>query len=73
MLRQEWFNYVAKTRRRLQRANKNKKITHQQAMAEASKSWKSGEKLKVMRRIERQKKREERRKITTPDIVEEEN
>ena len=57
MLRQEWFNYVAKTRRKLQRLNKDKKITHQEAMAEASKTWRSSEKLKVLRRIEREKKK----------------
>ena len=57
MLRREWFNFVAKTRKRLQRANKTKKITHQTAMAEASKTWKSTEKLKVLRRIEREKRK----------------
>ena len=72
MLRREWFNFVAKTRKRLQRADKTKKVSHQTAMAEASKTWKSSEKLKVLRRIEREKKKALKRKAVeekSPDPV----
>ena len=71
MLRQEWFNYVAKTRKKLQRLNKTKKITHQAAMAEASKTWKSSEKLKVLRRIEREKKKALKEKRVADEKVSE--
>ena len=70
MLRREWFNFVAKTRRKLQRADKTKKISHQTAMAEASKTWKSSEKLKVLRRFEREKKKALKQKAVDDKVSE---
>ena len=67
MLRQEWFSYVAKIRKKLQRQNKNKQITHQMAMAEASKSWKSTEKKKVLRRIARENKKKKDNPVVETD------
>jgi len=59
MMRKEWFDFVRKTRKKLQRKSKGKTVTHQQAMAEASKLWPK-EKEKVQRRIKREKKKEEK-------------
>jgi len=56
MMRKEWFAFVKKTRAKLQRRDKSKKVTHQMAMAEASKIWPC-EKEKIIRRIKRQEKK----------------
>ena len=56
MMRKEWFQFVRKTRVKLQRKNKNKTVSHQQAMSEASKLWPK-EKEKIQRRIKRQEKK----------------
>ena len=37
-MRNHWFNHVAKTRKKLQRGNKDK-VTHREAMRQASTSW----------------------------------
>ena len=37
--RKEWFNWVAKERKRMQRKSKGKTVTHREAMAQASVSW----------------------------------
>ena len=50
-MRKLWFEHVSKTRRRLQR--KQKDATHRQAMKEASISWPK-EKVKIQNRIKRE-------------------
>ena len=55
-MRKEWFNFVAVTRKRMQRKTKEK-VTHRMAMKEASALWPK-EKAKILNR----RKREERRK-----------
>ena len=52
--RKEWFNWVAKERRRMQR--KDKKATHRQAMAAASVTWPK-QKAKLQKRAAREAKR----------------
>ncbi len=52
--RKEWFNHVAKERRRLQR--KDKKATHRQAMAAASVTWPK-QKAKLQRKAAREAKK----------------
>ena len=56
MMRKEWFAFVKKIRNRLQRKDKSKNITHQTAMAEASKVW-PAEKVKIQRRLAREEKK----------------
>ena len=56
MMRKEWFEFVRRTRAKLQRKNKNKKITHQAAMSEASKLWPK-EKEKILRKKKREAKK----------------
>ena len=60
--RKEWFNFVARTRKKLFRRDKS--TTHKTAMAEASKSW-AKEKQKLIRKHAREAKR----KQTQPEIV----
>mgnify|MGYP000040296354 CR=1 FL=1 len=55
-MRKEWFNFVAVTRKRMQRKTKET-VTHRQAMKEASALWPK-EKAKILNR----RKREERKK-----------
>ena len=55
-MRKEWFNFVAVTRKRMQRKTKEN-VTHRMAMKEASALWPK-EKAKILNR----RKREERRK-----------
>ena len=55
-MRKEWFNFVAVTRKRMQRKTKES-VTHRQAMKEASTLWPK-EKAKILNR----RKREERKK-----------
>ena len=55
-MRKEWFNFVAVTRKRMQRKTKEN-VTHRMAMKEASALWPK-EKAKILNR----RKREERKK-----------
>ena len=52
--RKEWFNWVAKERKRMQ--PKGKTVTHREAMAQASVTWPK-EKAKLTRRAARQAKK----------------
>ena len=55
----------------MQRKDKNKKITHQMAMAEASKLWpKEKEKLIRKRKREEKKAEREKKKLKTEEIEE---
>ena len=58
-MRKEWFDFVRRTRKKLQRQNKGENITHQKAMAEASKGW-AKEKEKIQRRMKRAEKKNEK-------------
>ena len=53
-LRQEWFLYVAKTRKRMIRKSKEP-VSHRDAMKEASTTW-PNEKKKLLRKIKREQK-----------------
>ena len=53
-LRQEWFLYVAKTRKRMSRKSKEP-VSHRDAMKEASTTW-PNEKKKLLRKIKREQK-----------------
>ena len=64
-MRKLWFEHVAKTRRKLQRTNKE--ATHRDAMKEASVTWPK-EKVKVQNRIKREQRRAE--KETKAKVVE---
>ena len=55
-MRKEWFNFVAVTRKRMQRKTKET-VSHRMAMKEASALWPK-EKAKILNR----RKREERKK-----------
>ena len=54
-LRKEWFNWVAKTRKKMQRGKKEP-VSHRDAMKAAALTW-TKEKLKILNR----RKREERK------------
>ena len=56
-MRKEWFNFVAITRKKLQRKTKDS-VTHRAAMKEASLVWPK-EKAKILNR----QKREERKRV----------
>ena len=58
-MRTQWFEFVRSTRRKMQRKNKNKNVTHQEAMAAASKVWPK-EKEKILRRIKREEKKKQK-------------
>ena len=60
--RKEWFNHVAKERRRLQR--KDKKATHRQAMAAASVTWPK-QKAKLQRKAAREAKKSQKAASTS--------
>ena len=55
--RKEWFNWVAKERKRLQR--KNKTASHKQAMAAASVTWPK-QKAKIKRKADREAKKSQK-------------
>ena len=55
-MRKEWFDFVRRTRAKLQRKDKSKKVTHQMAMSEASKTW-IKERAKIQRRHKREQKK----------------
>ena len=53
--RKEWFNWVAKERKKMQR--KNKAATHRQAMAAASITWPK-QKARLQKRVARARRKE---------------
>ena len=55
-MRKSWFEYVAKTRKKLQRKNKNKTVSHKEAMKVASVHWPK-EKAKIQRKLAREKRK----------------
>jgi len=55
--RKEWFNWVAKERKRLQR--KNKAASHKQAMAAASVTWPK-QKAKIKRKADREARKSQK-------------
>ena len=58
MLRKEWFAWCAKTRKSIERKTK-KKLSHQDSMKEAAKTW-PAQKEKIKRKLKRQEKKEKR-------------
>ena len=66
-MRKEWFNFVAQTRKRIQRKTKEP-VSHRAAMKEASLIWPK-EKAKILNR----KKREERKKLKEKAKVSDQN
>ena len=62
-LRKEWFQFVATTRKRLQRKSK-KAVSHREAMSAASSLW-GKEKEKLLRKH----KRQEKKGTTTPSAT----
>ena len=60
-MRNHWFDHVAKTRKRLQRGNKEK-VTHREAMRLASTSW-GPQKEKLQKKLLRAKKKADRAKL----------
>ena len=62
-LRKEWFLFVAQTRKKMQRKNKTKNVTHREAMSEASKSW-----IKQKEKIIRKNRRLEKIEGKTLDV-----
>ena len=68
MMRKEWFDFVRKTRVKLQRKDKNNKVTHQKAMSEASKLWaKEKERINRKRKREQKKLEKEAKKVKTEE------
>ena len=67
-MRKLWFEYVNKTRRRLQR--KDKSATHRQAMKEASITWPK-EKARLQNRIKREARKLEKERIAAKGAAEE--
>ena len=57
-LRKEWFKWVAKTRKKMQRGNKET-VAHRDAMKAASVGW-AAEKAKILRRQKREAKKNAR-------------
>ena len=56
-MRKEWFCYVSKTRKKMQRGRKGKDpISHRAAMKEACKSWPK-EKAKILNRLKREERK----------------
>ena len=53
-MRSQWFEWVAKTRKKMMRTNKN--TTHREAMASASKTWPK-QKEKLLKKEARLKKK----------------
>ena len=56
-MRKKWFEHVAKTRKKMCRTKKE--TTHRQAMTAASQSW-PAQKVKIMNRIRREKRKAEK-------------
>ena len=54
-MRKEWFGWVAKTRKKLQRGNKEP-VTHRESMKAAALTW-GKEKLKILNRVKREERR----------------
>ena len=66
-MRKLWFQWVAKTRKKMQRGNK-KTVTHREAMKAAALTW-SKEKLKILNRRKREERKRIKDKPTPSDTV----
>ena len=60
-MRKEWFNFVAVTRKKMQRKTKDP-VTHRGAMKEASIVWPK-EKAKILNRRKREDRRNQKAKL----------
>ena len=66
-MRKEWFNFVAVTRKKLQRKTKES-VTHRAAMKEASLVWPK-EKAKILNRQKREERKRVKEKMATSKTV----
>ena len=66
-MRNHWFDHVRKTRKKLQRGNKDP-VSHRDAMRKASVSWVT-EKVKVAKRIARQNKKALKTESTKKAVI----
>ena len=62
-MRKEWFNFVAQTRKKLQRKTKEP-VSHRAAMKEASLVWPK-EKAKILNRRKREERKRAKEKAAT--------
>jgi len=65
--RKEWFNWVAKERKRMQRKVKGKTVSHRDAMGQASVSWPK-QKAKLKRQADRAAKKD-RKVVSSSKVV----
>ena len=66
-MRKEWFNFVAVTRKKLQRKTKET-VSHRAAMKEASLVWPK-EKAKILNRQKREERKRVKEKLATGKTV----
>ena len=66
-MRKEWFNFVAVTRKKLQRKTKES-VSHRAAMKEASLVWPK-EKAKILNRQKREERKRVKEKMATSKTV----
>ena len=66
-MRKEWFNFVAVTRKKLQRKTKES-VSHRAAMKEASLVWPK-EKAKILNRQKREERKRAKEKLATCKTV----
>ena len=66
-MRKEWFNFVAVTRKKLQRKTKEN-VSHRAAMKEASLVWPK-EKAKILNRQKREERKRVKEKMATSKTV----
>ena len=64
--RKEWFNWVAKERKKMQR--KNKAATHRQAMAQASITWPK-QKTRLQKKAKREANRKRKEESTSTTVL----
>ena len=63
-MRVEWFLWVSKTRKKMQRSSKMKPVSHRQAMKAAALTWPK-EKTKILNRIKREERKAAREALST--------
>lgn len=65
-MRINWFEHVRKTRKKMSKGLKGGKlVSHREAMKSASESW-PALKIRLLRKIERQRKKEAKKLVETP-------
>ena len=66
-MRKLWFQWVAKTRKKMQRGNKQI-VTHRDAMKTAALTWQK-EKLKILNKRKREERKRLKEKVTPSEIA----